>query len=265
MLGITEIRDENYIAKNDLGGDYYDYRRDDLSVLHGTKKLTDEHIDDILKYRSKIWLHRVNSPKKIQDVGEKYFGVELDIIYYEKEDAFENSHDKIDLSEYLLEKTLKKHAYWHHFWFDFKNLTQENNVQAKQTLEKLMKRNYISKDKVWLESQNLEALRLFTQSDWKTSYYMPYYNFEEMTQKEIENIKSQIEAISYSGKVQAISFAGRYYPFIMSLKLNPEISLLTWYDDQTFEELKEKDYFLETLKNPQIKVVLVKEYGENHR
>ena len=265
LLGITEIRDENYVAKNDLGSEYYEYSRDDLSVLHGTKKLTDEPVDDLLKYRSKIWLHRVNSPKKIQDVGEKYFGVELDIIYYEKEDAFENSHDKTDLLKYPLEQTLKNHAYWHHFWFDFKNLTQENNSQAKQTLEKLMKNNYISKDKVWVESQNLEALESFTKDGWKTSYYMPYYKFEEMTQKEIENIKSQIEAISYSGKVQAISFSGIYYPFIMSLNLNPKISLLTWYDLQTFEELKEKDYFLETLKNPQIEVVLVKEYGENHR
>ena len=133
-------------------------------------------------------MHRVNSPKKIQDVGIKYFGVELDVIYYEQEDAFENSHDKTDLLKYPLEKTLKNHAYWHHFWFDFKNLTQENNSQAKQTLEKLMKNNYISKDKVWVESQNLEALESFTKDGWKTSYYMPYYKFEEMTQKEVADI-----------------------------------------------------------------------------
>lgn len=265
LLGIIGIQDESYRPENDLSNKEYNHSVDDLFTLLGQKRLSKEGEETALKNRFKIYLRRVNSPQKLEELREKYVGFELDIIYHEEEDAFENSHDKNNLKEYPLEATLKYYRDWQYLWLDFKNLTLENQVAAKKCLDELSKKYNISKSKVWLESSNLEALEVFTNDGWNTSYRLPYYNFDKVSTDKSEKIKSEIEAISYSGKIRAISFADNYYSFVNSLTLNPNVSLLIWFDEKTFEELKDINHFLSILQNPRVKTVLVEEHGKYHR
>ncbi|MBE6449990.1 MAG: phosphoethanolamine transferase [Alphaproteobacteria bacterium] len=264
LLGIIGIEDKAYILQNDLSSSQYNHSYDTLYTLLGKKKLSDEKNDIALNNRFKIYLHKVNSPQKLQELREKYIGFELDIVFHENEKSFENSDNKTNLGKYPLEETLKYYRWWQKLWFDFKNLSQTNKEEAKKKLEHLIKEYRISKSAIWLESTDLDALESFTQSGWNTTYQMNY-DFASMSRAEVKKIKKQIEDISYSGKVKAISFDERYYSFINRLNLNPQIFLHVKYKNQTFTELKDKDAFLSVLENPKVKVVLVKEHGKYHR
>lgn len=267
VLGILDITDERfYVPENDLSSMKYNHTREDLKTLHGRKPLTEEK--ETNDNWGKFWLHRVNSPQKLGKLGHKYAGLEMDIIYYSKENDFENSHSAQSLELYSLEKTLemyKKKGNKQSLWFDFKNLNDSNKVKAEKRLSELIKKYGITKDNVWVESKDYDALDYFTQNGWRTSYYVPYYDFEKMSAAEIEDAKKQIEKISFSGKVKAISFAWKYYYFIKKLKLNKEISLLTWFSQDSLASLKKREDYSVLMKDPQLKVILVKELGRYHR
>ncbi|MBR3676615.1 MAG: sulfatase-like hydrolase/transferase [Alphaproteobacteria bacterium] len=267
FLGILGVNDKRfYVPTDDLSSKKYRHSVKDLSTLHGKQRISAENKAD--KLNKKIYLHRVNSPEKLKELGHKYVGLEMDIIYYPKEDAFENSHNAESLQKYSLNKTLK--MYYHMFnrqaiWFDFKNLSDENKVKAEQKLSKLIKKYHVNKNNVWVESHNYNALEYFTQKGWRTSYYVPYYNFEEMSAEQIADAKKLTEDVSFSGKVLAISFAGEYYPFIKSLKLNEQISLLTWFSHYKLEDFKKLEEYPIMMNDKQLKVILIKDTGKHHR
>lgn len=175
---------------------------------------------------SKFWLHRVNSVEKQMEFSEKYTGLEFDIVFYHKEMAFENSHDADCLEKFNFEKQLKLYKYLgnsNRMWLDFKNLTDENKYDSLTVLNDLLSKYNVDKNKVWVESQNWQALKVFKEAGFRTSYYFPYYNFSKMSSSEIETAKQKTERIAFSGNVDAISFYGGYYSFINSLNLPPPV------------------------------------------
>lgn len=172
----------------------------------------------------KFWLHRVNSPGKQLELADKYRGIEFDIIFYEAEQAFENSHDKKDLEKYNLEKQLalyRQLGQERGIWLDFKNLTQENKREARLVLSGLLAKYGVKKELVWVESGNYAALAEFKRHGFRTSYYFPYYKLDKMAAQEIEAVKKKTLAIASSGAVDAVSFYGGYYDLISALPLPP--------------------------------------------
>lgn len=114
----------------------------------------------------KFWLHRTNSVKKQQELGYKYKnrGIEFDIIFYEDFMAFENSHDKENITKYNLDEQFKIYeqlGYNEGIWLDFKNLNEDNKYKAKQVLDGLLKKYNIDKNKLWIESSNWKSLKIF--------------------------------------------------------------------------------------------------------
>ena len=79
----------------------------------------------------KFWMHRANGLMKLETVGQKYSGIEIDINYYPAENAFDVSHDGQTSIEYPLEDTL---AYLgqnrQKVWIDYKNLNLDNAEQS---------------------------------------------------------------------------------------------------------------------------------------
>ncbi len=264
LMGILGIKDTPlYMPENDFSNAKYKYDKSNLATLHGEKPLIEE-----FQNPSIFWLHRVNSPRKLKELGDKYKGLELDIIYHEKENEFENSHDVMSLKEFPLIKTLNAYSelsYKPSLWFDFKNLTIKNAKFALKRLEIILKEYNIDKNNVWLEASDIQALSLFTKAGWKTSYYVPYYNLKSLTRAEIQKIKQEIQNISFSEKVKSISFDGQYYSFIKSIKLNPNISLLTWFHTLDINQFMQHSEYKKILSDDQIKVILIKEIGHHHR
>ena len=107
-----------------------------------------EKIDNVLAEQympDKIWLHRTDSVNKQRELSYKYKngGVEFDIIFYKDKMAFENSHDKDNLSKYNLEEQFKIYRYLNYnegIWLDFKNLNEDNKYEAKELLDLLLKK-----------------------------------------------------------------------------------------------------------------------------
>ncbi|WP_304066919.1 hypothetical protein [Megamonas hypermegale] len=219
----------------------------------------------------KMWLHRTDSVNKQKELADKYKlgGLEFDIIFYKDSMAFENSHDKDDLSKYNLEeqfKTYKDLNYNEGIWLDFKNLNEDNKYEAKEVLDTLLRKYDISKDVVWLESSNWQSLDIFKQDGYRTSYYFPYYKFENMTEQEINDVKRKTIMIANSGNVDAVSFAGKhYYDFVSSLDLPDNIVLLTWLDDSRWYNVLLSSKQNKIVKDDRVKVILVKELGNYHR
>src|SRR5690349_3170954 len=84
----------------------------------------------IFVFRKKVWAHRVNSIEKKKEIGDKFSGIELDLVYNKTTGIFDVNHPpaasiNLSLADYLKADLNTNRGYW----FDFKNL-EEDNVQA---------------------------------------------------------------------------------------------------------------------------------------
>lgn len=204
---------------------FFNYDKVASKVLKRLPDKVDNYLAEMF-LPEKFWLHRVNSVEKQKEFYKKYAGLEFDIIFYDKENAFENSHDVENLEKYNLEAQLKVYrdlSNYNGIWLDFKNLTDKNKIESLYVLNDLLAKYKINKDKIWVESSNWQALKVFKDAGFKTSYYFPYYNFTRMSTVEINQAKTITENIALSGNVDAISFYGGYYDFINDLKLPPPV------------------------------------------
>lgn len=216
----------------------------------------------------KFWLHSVNSVDKQKELAHKYTGLEFDIIYYEKENAFENSHDKTDLQKYNLEKQFQQYASAsenNEIWLDFKNLNENNQKESLECLNNLVAEYCIEKNKIWVESKSWQALKNFKLAGFKTSYYLPYYKFNKMTEDEIKFARKHTVDVAESGNIDAISFHGDYYSFITSLELPSHIVFLSWLDGKRWYEVLLRRKYADIRNDGRVKVILVKDTGLYHR
>lgn len=216
----------------------------------------------------KFWLHRVDSVKKQEEFYNKYDGLEFDIIYYENNNGFENSHDPENYENYNLEKQLSTYQYLgkkNGIWFDFKNLNNDNKVYALNELNRLLAKYNIDKDIVWIESHDWQALKIFKDNKYRTSYYFPYYDLKTMNKNDMENIKMMTRNIALSGNIDAISFDGDYYDFIKTIDIPSNIVFLSWLDGSSWSEVWLRKKYSSILDDKRVKVILVKDKGKNHR
>ena len=122
----------------------------------------------------KLWAHRCDSVEKMQENMSKFEGVELDINYFAEEHEFDVSHDKQEKLKYPLENFLSELSNSNtKIWLDFKNLSAENSLEAKQRLEFLFSKYHIDKSRAIVESHNVSELGHFRAAGWYTSYYVP--------------------------------------------------------------------------------------------
>ena len=245
------------------------YDRIATKIIQKLPESTNRYLAELYK-PDKLWLHRVDSVNKQIELSPKYNGggIEFDIIYHEKENAFENSHDIDSLAKYNLEEQFKTYdelGIHNGIWLDFKNLTQDNKFMAKQKLDELLQKYNISKDVIWLESGNWQALDIFKQDGYRTSYYLPYYKFENMSGSEIDKAQQDTLLAANSGNITAISFYGGYYDFVKSLPLSDNIVFLSWLNDSPWYEIVIRHKYQNILNDERVKVILIKDIGNYNR
>lgn len=217
----------------------------------------------------KFWLHRVNSVEKQKEFAGKFNGIEFDVVFYPEQSAFENSHDKTGaLHKYNLEKQFAVYGQYNKgkgIWLDVKNLTNDNKELMKKTLNELLDKYKINKEKIWIESPNWKALKVFKEDGWHTSYYFPYYDFNAMTEQEIQSVKHETLRAVFSGNVEAVSFSVFYYNFIKGLSLPDGIALLTWAEFKNYKSFLRLAECKTLLEDEQVKVILVADWGKHSR
>ena len=125
-------------------------------------------------YPEKIWLHRCNSMEKLFEKEKRYPNVEVDVVF-RSDNTFDVTHD-VDTSfhlsiasyfEYLQKEDGK-------IWLDIKNLIHSNKEVMLATLDSLVNRYKISKDRLVIESPSWQSLDIFTRNGYYTSMYVSY-------------------------------------------------------------------------------------------
>ena len=249
---------------------------------------------------AKFWLHRVNSPTKQLEFSEKYAGIEMDAVFREPENHYENSHDLESLTKWPLEKQFEIYGrIGRHrgIWLDIKNLTSENADTALAELNRLVEvavresepppplsRNQsvingenstkeelplevrALRSQIWVESSCPEVLGRFRTSGYRTSFYLPIGRKQGLTEKERISLKNRIETGVVSGYIDAVSFNGDNYRLVESLQLPKTVKYLTWLDRFSWVRVKMLWWrYRWAMTDSRVEVVLVQDKGIAHR
>ncbi|MBW6482708.1 MAG: FAM151 family protein [Vicingaceae bacterium] len=209
-------------------------------------------------YDDKIWVHRVNSIDKLQEVNTTFFGVELDIVFGSTLGNFNVNHPPatsigLSLLEYL--KSNKQRDL--NFWLDFKNLSPENAVPSLKRLEFLCTELIIPKKQFIIETTQPELLKLFANSGFQTSYYLHWPGLYQLTEEDLNKTISQIKARIFP---ELTYISSSYHDFEIMQEHFPDQEKLLWLTENETKfssKIQEHLYRLKIINDPTVKVLLV--------
>jgi heptose-I-phosphate ethanolaminephosphotransferase len=242
-------------------GDELEYRRD-LMVRQ------DE------QFRKKVWAHECNSIGKLREAEQIFCGVEIDLVYDEKQDLFDVTHPPSPSIHLKIEDALSTldNPQKLKYWFDIKNLTMENAERMSARLTEICSRFELKVEKTIVESMFVRGLTPFSRAGFRTSYYLPTPFLRKLAKKRYSRLSAQdheqIESIKQayrSSRVWSVSMDGYLVEFAQLFL--PEVQrLLAWYEDKSpydhFRRLEIQD-LLE--KEKRIEVLLLKHPSKHDR
>ena len=142
-------------------------------------------------YPSKLWGHRTNNKVLLNKAINRFSGTEFDVIFKSDLNVYDVNHPpdpSINLSLYEYFKSVKENNTFN-YWIDFKNLSNENYINALKRLDFITETLEINKSNIIIESTNAKLLVFFMNKGYKVSYYLPL-NLSKLKGKDIvENIK----------------------------------------------------------------------------
>lgn len=212
----------------------------------------------------KLWLHRCNSIEKMEEFAAEYPNIEVDIVY-RGHGLFDITHDAdttFNLSIETFFARIGKSG--SRIWLDIKNMTPSNVGSMFHDLDSLRCRRGIARQQLIIEGSSPDALATFTHKGYYTSFYVPYDKPSRLTESAKQACLDNLRAIADSRKVRAISFPGWWYSTIKQ-QLGRNIDLLTWKHRTSEFELRALPEGQSMLRDPQLKVILIKAKGHYHR
>lgn len=218
---------------------------------------TDRHTD-------KLWLHRCNSVEKYAEMHPRYPNVEVDVVY-RPGGYFDVTHDTTTTFGLPLDSLLAQNLMGGgKFWLDIKNLTPQNQAAILSEVDSLCDDYHLTPDRLILENPEWQLLAPFTRQGYYTSCYVPYDKPSRLSRSEIRAGIDSLRRVADSGTVRALSFPGWWYATIRR-HLRRSIDLLTWKHRTTQFEFFLTSEGWRMLRDPQLKVILVKDKGHYHR
>jgi len=211
-----------------------------------------------LVFSEKVWAHHVNSIEKAQWVADKYTGIEMDIVFDSLGKTFEVRHPPGEVSGPGLEQMLASipHVSEHYFWLDFKNLEEGNKREAVLALTTLLAKHQLL-DRVIVESPDPEALALFTQEGFHTSYYLPTFDIATAGPVELTAYYNEVRERLSRSRVSALSAPSESFVFME--KYFPDRDYLVWHLNRQDSSFRSTLSWLKG--NKAIKVILVTPEG----
>lgn len=216
------------------------------------------------EFSDKIWLHRCNSLEKLNEQRYKYSNVEVDLVFREngKLDVTHNPDTTFGLFVDSYFSFLKNND--GRIWLDIKNLNPDNQYEMLTELNYLTSTYHVDKNRLIIESPDWRSLHLFTLNGYYTSCYVPYDKPNRLSKEELNSCIVELQDIADSKFVRALSFPGWWYaPIKQNLKRS--IDLLTWKHRTVRLELFSLPSGRRMAKDPQLKVILIKDKGKYHR
>ena len=215
-------------------------------------------------YSDRLWLHRANSLEKWEEMASLYPHAEIDITVREGA-VLDVTHDEPVSFGLCVDRYIQALAHNdRRLWLDIKNLAP-NATRVIERLDSMLSLAQVDRTRLIIESDNAEALGLFKQRGYYTSYYVRYDNPSQLTPAELATALNQLRKVVDSGQVSALSFPIHWYATLHEQLHRPEIDLLTWdhhTHQWTFLLLPWKRALLN---DPQLKVILLKKKGAHHR
>ncbi len=264
FMDILGIFSDDLDLSRSLFSDEFDANR--IRIFSGKDYDKELKIDYPFASPSKIYLHRTDEPKKMVDFKNIYQNFEIDVHFIDG--YFDVGHDGKKYSIGLNLKDMLQiaknqngggyNADYARIWLDFKNLTKENEKSSLKELDKICDEIKFDKSNLIIESSNYQSLKSFKQNGYYTSYYVPYYSKDDLSNNK-DKIINEINQIIQSGNISALSFAYYLYDFIKEAKFkidkngkNIDIDLLTWNEGDDYNKNSNTKAFYD----PQVKVIL---------
>ena len=199
-----------------------------------------------LGHYDKIWAHRVNDTAKLASALDHFEGVELDLVFLEDNGVLDVNHppapsNGLTFEVYLSRIETGKYPY---LWLDIKNLNSENSKVIFDRLQALFKNKSYPLHKVLVETRYPDALPVFTEAGYKTSYYLP------------SNPSEHIPKIDSILRFQpTIGISTTYKNYTTVAKIFPKKTKYIWILNHN--KLIEHRLVRSILKDTTVKVVLV--------
>ncbi|MGE0562503.1 MAG: hypothetical protein AB7O47_11860 [Flavobacteriales bacterium] len=228
-----------------------------ISCFIYTSLYTNVFID--LLYKEKIWIHRTNSIEKLNEVKDKFYGIELDVVYIDSLNIFDVNHPPtesigLSLDRYLSEAKSNTQL---NYWLDFKNLNRKNAQASLISLENTCNKNNLKPSNFIVESNDVQLLGIFKDKGFQTSYYLHWpglYTLDSTgLNMELEKINSNINAIDFN-----CYLSSDYHDYNILKKYFPNADILLWLDDNFNEKIKNRLELYKMLNNNNVKVILFK-------
>lgn len=130
---------------------------------------------EFLGHYDKIWAHRANSKKKLNSALSFYNGVELDLVFSTETNILDVNHPPLPSIQLSFEKYINSLAKTQkpYLWLDIKNLNENNAKEILKRLQAILKSRDYSLQKILIETRYPEALPVFHEAGFMTSYYLP--------------------------------------------------------------------------------------------
>lgn len=226
------------------------------------------------QFRRKVWAHECNNIGKLREAEQIFRGVEIDLVYDEKQDLFDVTHPPSPSINLKIEDALSalENPQKLQFWFDIKNLTMENAEKMSVRLTEICSRFELKVEKTIVESMFVKGLTSFSLAGFRTSYYLPTPFLRKLAKKRYRRLsvhdQEQIESIKRayrSYRVWSVSMDGYLIDFAQVFL--PEVQrILAWYEDKSpydhFRRLEIKDLLK---KERRIEVLLLKHPSKYYR
>jgi hypothetical protein len=183
-----------------------------------------------LLQKDKHWVKAVDNIELMQKLPANTAGIECDVYFDIQKNHFEVYHDSARLSTLNLDSLLTVYASKKlnaNIWLDFKNLTSDNSIASLNEITRL-RNKYKLFNQVIVESHNLQPLKVFCDSGYFTSYYVPFINPYQATENEIVTFTDSIRTNLTKYPTSAVS--GYYFQYPVLKKFFPNYPILTWAD-----------------------------------
>lgn len=183
-------------------------------------------------FKSKIMVHRVNSIEKLNEVNQKYVGVELDVVYNSTLNYFDVNHPpapsiNLNLKEYFSKSNESKDLI---YWIDYKNLSNSNKEISLVELNTIVNYLGIPKKNIIVETTSPQFIENFEKAGYLTSYYLPPYLFLK-SEDSLTYYVNQIKNNCLNYTTDYISFGSIDYPIVK--KYFPNHKKISWYTGES--------------------------------
>ena len=225
------------------------------SFVGKRNSITFSKCEQSLLVKNKKWKKGINSMEKIRQLEEAVTGFEIDVYFDTTKNCLFVYHDTSVFSALRIESVLDVYESRNlssFLWLDFKNLSSLNEKQSLKYISAL-RNQYKLAGKMIIESSLPQYLQSFCDSNFYTSFYVPFFNPYIISKKELAIQLDRIENTLKKYNVSALS--GYYFQYPVLKNYFPRYPILTWTDNDRLS-LVTNSFNRRLLNDPNIKVVL---------